>query len=83
MAINKQIILDQVTVEKNGVLQCRETVSIVEDGVELAKTYHRFTLQPGQDLTGQPDRIVAVAQATWTPEVVAAFQAALAANVIA
>jgi hypothetical protein len=73
MSINKQITLDQVTVEKNGVLQCRETVVIIEDGVELAKTYHRFTLQPGQDLTGQHDRVAAVAQAAWTPEVIAAF----------
>jgi len=75
MAIEKVKIIDQITVTENGIILYREATKIIEDGVELTKTYHRSSLTPGQDLTGQPEKVVAIAQAAWTPEVVAAYQA--------
>jgi hypothetical protein len=76
MSITKEVVLDQVMVTTDGTLQCRQATRIMEDGKELTKTYHRFTLIPGQDLTDQPEKVVAIAQAAWTPEVVAAYEAA-------
>lgn len=78
MAITKETVVDQVTVVENGIILYREATRIVEDGVELTKTYHRSSLTPGQDLTGQPEKVVAIAQAAWTPEVIAAYQASQA-----
>ncbi|NDD13665.1 MAG: hypothetical protein EB072_13710 [Betaproteobacteria bacterium] len=75
MSLFKQIIVDQITVTENGIILYREATKIIEDGVELTKTYHRSSLTPGQDLTGQPEKVVAIAQAAWTPEVIAAYQA--------
>ncbi|NDG03253.1 MAG: hypothetical protein EB119_08710 [Synechococcaceae bacterium WBB_34_004] len=75
MSLLKQTVVDQITVTENGTVLYREATRIVEDGVELTKTYHRSSLTPGQDLTGQPEKVVAIAQAAWTPEVVAAYQA--------
>jgi len=66
--ITKQKVIDQITVTENGIVLYREATRIVEDGVELTKTYHRSSLTPGQDLTGQPEKIVAIAQAAWTPK---------------
>jgi hypothetical protein len=73
--ITKQTVIDQITVTENGIVLYREATKIIEDGVELTKTYHRSSLTPGQDLTGQPDKVIAIAQAAWTPEVIAAYQA--------
>ena len=78
MAIEKQKVVDQITVTENGIVLYREATRIIEDGVQLTQTYHRTSLTPGQDLTGQPANVVAIAQAAWTPEVVAAYQAAQA-----
>ena len=78
MAITKQTVVDQITVTENGIVLYREATSVVEDGNTIAKTYHRTSLTPGQDLTGQPANVVAIAQAAWTAEVVAAYQAAQA-----
>ena len=75
MSLTKQKVIDQITITENGIILYREATKIVEDGVELTKTYHRSSLTPGQDLTGQPEKVVAIAQAAWTPEVVAAYQA--------
>jgi hypothetical protein len=78
MAIEKQTVVDQITVTENGTVLYREATRIIEDGVQLTQTYHRTSLTPGQDLTGQPANVVAIAQAAWTPEVVAAYEAAQA-----
>ena len=74
--ITKQIVIDQITVTENGIILYREATRIIEDEKVLTQTYHRSSLTPGQDLTGQPEKVVAIAQAAWTPEVIAAYQAA-------
>lgn len=74
MSLSKQTVIDQITVTENGTILYREATKIIEDGVELTKTYHRTSLTPGQDLIGHPSNVVAIAQTAWTPEVVAAYQ---------
>jgi hypothetical protein len=76
--ITKQTVIDQITVTENGIILYREATRIIEDGKVLTQTYHRSSLTPGQDLTGQPDKVIAIAQAAWTPEVIAAYQASQA-----
>ena len=76
MPITKQTVVDQTTVTENGIILYREATRIVEDGNLLTQTYHRTSLTPGQDLTGQPANVVAIANAAWTPQVIAAYQAA-------
>lgn len=80
MSIEKQTVIDQITVTENGIILYRQATKIIEDGVELTKTYHRTSLTPGQDLTGQPAQVAAIANTVWTEEVVAAYQAQLQAN---
>jgi len=80
MSLTKSIVVDQITVTEYGVVLFREATKIFENGVELSKTYHRSSLIPGQDLTGVPANVQAICAAAWTPEVIAAVQAAQAAN---
>lgn len=79
MAIEKQTVIDQVTVQENGIILYREATRIIEDGVVLTQTYHRSSVTPGQDLTGKPEKVVEIAETVWTPEVVAAYKAQMAA----
>jgi DNA-binding transcriptional LysR family regulator len=76
MSLTKTTNIDQITVTENGIVLYREATRIMEDGNELSKTYHRTSLTPAQDLTGQPANVVAICNAAWTPEVIAAYQAA-------
>ena len=80
MALEKTTSVDQITVTENGIVLFREATRITEDGNELSKTYHRTSLTPGQDLTGQPANVVAICNVAWTPEVIAAYQAQVAAS---
>ena len=80
MALTKEIAVDQITITENGIVLVRETTTIKEDGVELSKKYHRSSFAPEADLTGQPANVVAICNAAWTPEVIAAYKAQQAAN---
>jgi hypothetical protein len=72
--------VDQITVTENGIVLYREATRILKDGDEIAKTYHRSSLTPGQDLTGQPANVVAICNAAWTQAVITAYQAQVAAQ---
>jgi len=78
MALTKQTVVDQITVTENGTILYREATRIMEDGVQLSQTYHRTSLTPGQDLSGQPANVQAIAAAAWTPEVILAYETAQA-----
>ena len=79
MALEKTINIDQITVTENGIVLYREATRIMEDGNEISKTYHRTSLTPGQDLTGQPANVVAICNVAWTQEVIDAYNAQMAA----
>jgi DNA-binding transcriptional LysR family regulator len=80
MSITKTTTVDQITVTENGTVFYREATRIIEDGNELSKAYNRSSLTPAQDLTGVPANVVAICNAAWTAEVVAAYQAQMAAQ---
>jgi len=76
MTIEKIKVLDQITATENGIILFREAIRIMEDGVQLSETYHRSSLAPDSDLTDAPAQVAAIAAVVWTPEVIAAYQAA-------
>ena len=80
MSLSKQTVVDQITVTENGIILYREATRIMEDGKEISKNYHRTSLTPAQDLACQPDNVVAICNVAWTPEVSAAYAAALEAK---
>jgi len=80
MSLTKSTAVDQITVIENGIVLYREATRIMEDGTELTKTYHRNSLTPAQDLTGVPEKVVAICNTAWTAEVIAAYQAQVAAQ---
>ena len=82
MALTKETVVDQVTVTENGTVLYREATRIIEDGKQLSQTYHRTSLTPGQNLAGQPANVAAICNVAWTPDVIAAYQAAQAQNAL-
>ena len=78
MSLTKSTIVDRIEVLEMGQVQVRTATVVSEDGAELSRTFHRHALVPGDDTTGQEDRVAAVAAATWTPAVVTAWDAFVA-----
>lgn len=75
MSFTETKIIDQITVIENGTVLFREATRIMRDSEIVAQTYHRTSLVPGQDLTDVPANVAAIANAAWTPEVIAAYKA--------
>lgn len=63
-----------------SILQCRRADIVEKDGKEVGRTYHRHVKTPGSDMTGECAEMQAVAAALWTPQVVNAYNAMVAAQ---
>ena len=80
MAITKTVVNDLISVLEGGQLQVRTATVYKDSGVEVSRTFHRHVLEPGDSLDDQDARVVAVANAAWTAEVVAEWDAIRAAR---
>ena len=76
MALEKVEIVDRIEVVENGSVQVRVKTAIMEDGKQISGNFHRHVVAPGDDYSGEADRVKAICAATHTPEVIAAYQAA-------
>ncbi len=79
MSLEKQTIVDQIEVVESGVVQVRTATRIIEDGAVLSSSLHRHVIAPGDDYSNEDARVPAICAATHTPEVIAAYKAAIAA----
>lgn len=80
MSIEKQVVIDLIQITENDAIQVREATKIIEDGVELTKTYHRHIVLPGDDYSQEDAKVQAVCAVIHTPEVIAAYQAIVEAE---
>lgn len=84
MALTKQTKTDKietVAVLDHFVLQCRERISVMEDGSELSASFHRYVLNPDADTSTITDPVVkAQFEAVMTDEVKQNYQAFLASQ---
>jgi hypothetical protein len=66
-----------VQVNQNNSLFVTTGVDYDSDGAVVgSEITSQYTLNPGDDLTGQPTEVVNIANALWTPAVVAAYKLA-------
>lgn len=66
MALTEETFADKIEVIRpiNSV-QVRVATVIKRDGEEVSRTYHRYVLEQGADLSGQPAEVVAICNAAW------------------
>lgn len=78
--LEKIVTVDRIEVVENGSVQVRTRTAIMENGQQISGTLHRHVVAPGDDYSNEDARVQAICAATHTPEVVAAYQAAQAAQ---
>ena len=78
MALEKVISVDLIEVVENGTLQVRTKTVIKEDGVEISSKFHRHTVAPGADVSGEDAKVQAIAASVHTAAFIAAYQASVA-----
>ena len=75
MALIEKQIVDKVELVQSNHIQVRTATIIEKDNIEIAKTFHRHVLSPGDDVSSEDPKVQAIANAVWTEEIIAAFQA--------
>ena len=75
--LTERTIFSLCEVLPSTVLQVRLSDQIVDGEVVKASTFRRYCLTPGSDLAGQPEQVVAIANAVWTPAAITAYNANL------
>ena len=82
MALTEKKIIDLIEVRESGHLQIREANIIERDGVIIAKTFHRYVLTPGDDVSEKEQRIKDIASVVWTPEILSNFSSSQTPEVV-
>ena len=82
MALVKISKTDKVeVVGEHKMVQCREATWVEDNGVMVGgKEFHRHVIAPTDDTTGEPAETIAICNAVHTPEVIAAYEAQMAAQ---
>ena len=77
MALTETTKVDQIEVVETNHIQVRTATIIEKDGIEISRTFHRHSLRPGEDISNEDLKVQAIANAIWTEEVVATYQASI------
>lgn len=73
--LTKTIVIGKMEIHEDGSIGLREDTVIADNGVEVARTYHRRVLDPGANVSAEVDaRLVTVSAVVWTADVVTAFR---------
>lgn len=75
MALIEKKEIDRIEIVDTGFIHVRQATVIERDGEVVSKTYLRWVLTPDSDISDQEQKVQDIANATWTPEVKAAYEA--------
>ena len=91
MSLSESIEYDKIeVVTAYKIVQVRKATVINKDGVELTRSFERYTLNPGMldasdnlvetDISGEPSEVSAICTAVWTDAVKTAWKEKLIAD---
>lgn len=78
MSLAQNTEIEKIEVVANGVVQVKEVTVITNNGTEVARTAHRYSLVPGQDVSQLPANVQAICAAAWTAQIVSDYQTLVA-----
>ena len=59
----------RIEILPNGIIQVRNERVIMDDGVEISRTFHRKVVDVDDDVVNESPRIKAIAPQIWTEQV--------------
>jgi hypothetical protein len=74
MALTEKIEIDRIEVVGGWNIQVRQATVVERDGTFVARTFHRWVLNPDMDISDQEQKVQDIANAAWTDKVKAAYE---------
>ncbi len=62
--------IGEIRIDRYGCISIRTDCFIMKDGVEIAKNYHRKTINPGSDVKDEDNVIQAIAHIMWSKDLI-------------
>jgi hypothetical protein len=79
MALTEETIQDKIEiVQPHSMVQVRTATVIKRDGVEISRSFHRHTVAPDADITGESAEVQAICAAVHTQDIKDAYAAFVA-----
>ena len=66
--------IDLIELDAMGMVQLREVTETIENGEVVKKLFHRWSLIPGQDISGESLEVQKFCNDNWTEDVVQNFK---------
>jgi hypothetical protein len=74
MALTEKIEIDRIEIQGDWNIQVRQATVIEKDGVQVARSFHRWVLTPDMDISGQEQKVQDICNVAWTDEVKSAYE---------
>ena len=74
MALTETVSIDRIEVANDWNIQVRQATVIEKDGVQVARTFHRWVLTPDMDISDQEQKVQDICNVAWTDEVKSAYE---------
>jgi hypothetical protein len=75
MALTEKVEIDRIEVVNQWIIQVRRNTIIEQNGQFVSNTFHRWSLTPDSDISGQEQKVKDICNVAWTDEVKAAYEA--------
>jgi hypothetical protein len=75
MALTETVNIDKIEIAGDWNIQVRQATVIEKDGVQVARSFHRWVLTPDMDISGQEQKVQDICNVAWTDEVKSAYEA--------
>jgi hypothetical protein len=73
MALTENTSIDKIEIVANWNIQVRQATVIEKDGVQVARSFHRWVLTPDMDISNQEQKVQDICNAAWTDEIKIAY----------
>ena len=82
MTITSNEIIDKIEVLEDGEIQVRQALILTDSSTnkEITRTFNRWVVVPGQNISSQDAKVQSIANAVWTQEVITAYQTKIASQ---
>ena len=80
MALIEKQIIDKIEILENNCIQIRTANIIEKEGKEIAKTYHRKSFVPTDNLINENLKVQSIANLLWTNEVIENYKLSIVNN---
>lgn len=78
MELRKEVSVDKIEVDQLGCVNVRTATSVYQGDELIARSFHRHVITPGDDFSGESDKVKEICATAHTDEAISSYKLAIA-----